>query len=234
MQREGMRTMKVDVMYQPSFSLAVIALDPGEEVQAESGAMVSMSPNMSLQTEMKGGFLGALGRSVLGGESFFTSKYRSDGGPGELTLAPSLPGDITVIELQGHTMFLKSGSYLAGSGNLQIDSKWGGSRGFFGGGGLFLLRVQGHGPLIFNTYGALHWKQLEAGEHYVVDTGHVVAFTDGMGFQVRKAAAGLWNTLASGEGLVCEFTGPGLLYMQTRSEQAFLGWLIPKLPHKSN
>lgn len=226
--------MKVEVLYQPSYSLAVVNLEPGEEVQAESGAMVSMSANMSLQTEMKGGFLGALGRSVLGGESFFTSKYRADGGPGELTLAPALPGDVTVLNLEGHTMFLKSGAYVAGAGNLQIDSKWGGARGFFGGGGLFLLRVQGHGPLIFNTYGALHWKQLGPGERYVVDTGHVVAFSDGMQFQVRKAASGWMSTIASGEGLVCEFTGPGLLYMQTRSEQAFLGWLIPKLPSKSN
>jgi uncharacterized protein (TIGR00266 family) len=226
--------VKVEVLYQPSYSLAVVSLDAGEEVQAEGGAMVSMSANMSLQTEMKGGFLGALGRSVLGGESFFTSKYRAEGGPGELTLAPALPGDVTVLNLEGHTMFLKSGSYVAGSGNLQIDSKWGGARGFFGGGGLFLLRVQGHGPLIFNTYGALHWKQLGPGERYVVDTGHVVAFSDGMQFQVRKAASGWMSTIASGEGLVCEFTGPGLLYMQTRSEQAFLGWLIPKIPSKSN
>lgn len=226
--------MKVEVLYQPSYSLAVVSLDPGEEVQAEGGSMVSMSANMSLQTEMKGGFLGALGRSVLGGESFFTSKYRAEGGPGELTLAPALPGDVTVLNLEGHTMFLKSGSYVAGAGSLQIDSKWGGARGFFGGGGLFLLRVQGHGPLIFNTYGALHWKQLGPGERYVVDTGHVVAFSDGMQFQVRKAASGWMSTIASGEGLVCEFTGPGLLYMQTRSEQAFLGWLIPKIPSKSN
>ncbi|HLN64626.1 MAG TPA: TIGR00266 family protein [Symbiobacteriaceae bacterium] len=226
--------MKYEILYQPSYSLAVLQLDPGEEVQAEAGAMVSMSANMALQTEMKGGFFGALGRSILGGESFFTSKYRAEGGPGELTLAPSLPGDVSVLELQGHTMFLKSGAYLAGASGLTIDSKWGGARGFFGGGGLFLLRVQGHGPVIFNTYGALHWKQLAPGEKYVVDTGHVVGFSDGMGFQVRKAAKGWMSSIASGEGLVCEFTGPGLLYMQTRSEEAFLSWLIPKLPTPSN
>jgi len=227
--------MQCQVLYQPAYALAVVQLQPGEEVQAETGAMVSMSSNVTLQTEMKGGFLGALGRSVMGGESFFTSRYRADGGyAGELTLAPSLPGDVTVLELQGQTMYLKSGSYMAGSGTLQIDSKWGGARGFFGSGGLFLLRVQGHGPLIFNTYGALHWKQLGPGERYIVDTGHVVAFTDGMTFQVRKAAAGWINTITSGEGLVCEFTGPGLLYMQTRSEQSFLSWLLPKLPNRGS
>jgi uncharacterized protein (TIGR00266 family) len=226
--------MQYQIMYQPSFALAVLTLEPGEEVQAESGAMVSMSANVNLQTEMKGGFFGALGRSVLGGESFFTSKYRAEGGPGELTLAPTLPGDVTVLELQGQTMYLRSGAWLAGGPGLTVDSKWGGSRGFFGGGGLFLLKVSGTGPVFFNTYGALHWKQLAPGERYVVDTGHVVAFSEGMGFQVKKAAKGLWNTLASGEGLVCEYTGPGILYMQTRSEDAFVSWLLPRLPNKSS
>lgn len=226
--------MQCEVLYQPSFSLARITVAPGEEVHAEAGAMVSMSANMQLQTEMKGGFLGALGRAVMGGESFFTSKYRAEGGPGELTLAPTLPGDVTTLDLQGQTMYLKSGAYLAGSSTLMVDSKWGGARGFFGSGGLFLLKVTGHGTLLFNTYGALHWKELAPGERYIVDTDHVVAFSEGMGFQVKKAAAGWISTIVSGEGLVCEFTGPGLLYMQTRSEGAFLNWLIPKLPTKSN
>ncbi len=226
--------MRHQIMYQPSYALAIVTLDPGETMQAEGGAMVSMSSNVSLQTEMKGGFMGALGRSFLGGESFFTSKFQAQGGPGELTLAPALPGDITGLELQGQTMFLKSGAFLAGSASLSVDSQWGGARGFFGGGGLFLLRVQGHGLLLFNTYGALHWKQLAPGERYIIDTGHVVGFSDGMNFQVRKAAQGWFSTIASGEGLVCEFTGPGLIYMQTRSEESLVNWLVPKLPNRSN
>lgn len=226
--------MKVEILYQPSHALAVLQLSPGEEVQAEGGAMVSMSANVQLNTEVRGGFFGALGRAVLGGESFFTSKFRAEGGPGELTLAPALAGDITMLELQGHTMYLKSGAFLAGASSLTVDSQWGGSRGFFGGGGLFLLKVQGHGPLLFNTYGALHWKQLAAGERYIVDTGHVVAFSEGMPFAVRKAGQGWFSSIASGEGLVCEFTGPGILYMQTRNEQAFLSWLLPKIPQRSS
>ncbi|MGE5676281.1 MAG: TIGR00266 family protein, partial [Mycobacterium leprae] len=212
--------MDYEILYQPSHALARLILNSGEEVQAEPGAMVSMSGNVQLQSEMKGGFLGALSRTVLGGESFFTSRYRVEGGQGELTLAPALPGDVAALEMHGETFYLKSGSYLAGDARLNIDSHWGGARGFFGGGGLFLLRVQGSGLLLFNTYGALHRRELIPGERYVVDTGHVVAFTEGMGFGVRKAASGWISTITSGEGLVCEFTGPGVLYLQTRSEQS--------------
>ena len=32
------------------------------------------------------------------------------------------------------------------------------------------------------------------------------------------------------EGLVAEFSGNGTVYLQTRSNQAFLDWLVPRLP----
>lgn len=226
--------MRCEIRYQPSYSLAVVHLEPGEEIQAEAGAMVSMSSNVELETEMKGGFLGALGRSVLGGESFFTSRYQARGGAGELTLAPTLPGDIGYTELNGETFFLKSGAYLAADASLSVDSKWGGARGFFGSGGLFLLRVQGTGGLLFTAYGALHKRDVAPGERFLVDTGHVVGFSDGMSFNLRRAAQGIFASVASGEGLVCEFTGPGTIYMQTRSEEALVNWMVARLPSKKN
>jgi len=226
--------MRCEIRYQPSYSLAVVHLEPGEEVQAEAGAMVSMSSNVELEAEMKGGFLGALGRSVLGGESFFTSRYQARGGPGELALAPTLPGDIGYVELKGETFYLKSGAYLAADAGLSVDSRWGGARGFFGSGGLFLLQVKGTGGLLFTSYGALHEKDLGPGERYRVDTGHVVGFSDGLRFSVQKAGKGWFSTVASGEGLVCEFTGPGRIYLQTRSEEALVNWMVARLPSKKD
>jgi uncharacterized protein (AIM24 family) len=52
-----------------------------------------------------------------------------------------------------------------------------------------------------------------------------------MGFGVRKVG-GWKSTLLSGEGLVVDLTGPGTATLQTRSEDALLGWLIPKLPNQ--
>jgi uncharacterized protein (AIM24 family) len=70
---------------------------------------------------------------------------------------------------------------------------------------------------------------LAPGQSYTVDTGHLVAFDEGVGFKVRRIG-GLRSTLFSGEGLVVDLTGPGKVFMQTRSEDDFLSWLIPKLP----
>jgi uncharacterized protein (AIM24 family) len=67
------------------------------------------------------------------------------------------------------------------------------------------------------------------GQGYTVDTGHLVAFSEGIGFRVRRIG-GVKSTLFSGEGLVVDLTGPGRVLMQTRSSDAFLSWLIPKLP----
>jgi uncharacterized protein (TIGR00266 family) len=224
--------MQSHVFYQPSYSLLQLVLEQGETVQAEAGAMVSMTPNVQMQTAARGGILGGLKRSLLGGESFFMNTFTCTSGQGELTLAPSLSGDVLHVPLNG-TFYVQSGSYIASTPNIQIDTKWGGAKLFFSGEGLFLLRCQGQGDLFVSSYGAIHAVQLAEGQQYVVDTGHMVAFEDTITYKVR-GAGGLKETFLSGEGLVCDFTGPGRLYLQTRSMDAFLKFLIPKLPKSSS
>ena len=220
--------MKIDIQYRPAYSLAIVDLDAGESVQAESGAMVSMTGNIAIETAMKGGLLGAVKRKILGGESLFANTYTAQGAPGQITLAPSLPGDVGTLTLQGETMFIQSGSDLAGSASIDLDTQWGGARSFFGSEGLFLLRASGHGEVILSSYGAIHKVMIGSGQPYRVDTGHVVAFGQGLEFQVERVG-GWKSTLLSGEGLVCTFRGSGPLYLQTRSTQAFLSWLIPRI-----
>lgn len=221
--------MQVEIRYRPSYSLALVKLDPGEAIRAEAGAMVSMSPGLALETKVTGGLLAGLKRSFLGGESFFMNTYRAPAQGGEIALAPVLPGDMIVRELRDESLLVQSGSYVASSEGINLDTKWSGARTFFAREGLIMLRVSGTGTLILSSYGAIHEVDLGPGESYTVDTGHLVAFTEGMGFKVR-AVGGLKSTLFSGEGLVVDLTGPGKVLIQTRSEDAFLTWLIPKLP----
>ncbi|HEV8120031.1 MAG TPA: TIGR00266 family protein [Candidatus Polarisedimenticolia bacterium] len=224
--------MQIEVRYQPAYSLAIVKLEPNEAIQAEAGAMVSMSANLSLDTSMKGGLLGAVTRSVLGGETLFANTFRAQGAAGEITLAPALPGDITSLTLLNETLFVQSGSFLASDPEIQLDLKWGGARTFFGSEGLFLLRASGAGPVLLCSYGAIHKVTLDGKAPYICDTGHVVAFGSGLTYDVRRVG-GWKSTLLSGEGLVCEFRGAGDLYMQSRSTQAFLSWLIPRLPGRT-
>jgi uncharacterized protein (TIGR00266 family) len=211
--------------------MGIVSLDAGESLQAEAGAMVGMSPGIEIQTAAKGGMLGGLKRSVLGGESFFLNTF-SASQPGRVMVASALPGDVVHMQMGGETLFVQSGSYMASTPSIEVDTKWGGAKTFFSSEGLFLLRLAGTGDLLISSYGAIHPVDLAAGEHFTIDTGHIVAFSEGIQYEVRKVG-GWKSTMLSGEGLVVDLTGPGRLYMQTRSPSAFLGWLIPKIPSKS-
>jgi uncharacterized protein (TIGR00266 family) len=224
--------MQHEVLYRPSYSLLRVSLQQGESVAAESGAMVSMSSSIEIQTKARGGVFGALKRSVLGGESFFVNTFRA-AEAGEVTLAPALPGDVYAMELSGGSFYAQSGAYLASSPEIHVDTKWGGAKTFFSREGLFLLKLTGTGTVFLSSYGAVHEVEIGAGQEYVVDTGHMVAFADTVGYHVRKVG-GLKSTLFSGEGLVCRLTGPAKVLIQSRSADAFLSWLIPQLPTKND
>ncbi|CAM3902542.1 MAG: TIGR00266 family protein [Actinobacteria bacterium] len=224
--------MQTEVLYSPAYATAKLTLAAGEAVRAESGAMLAMSPGIAMETSTQGGVLKGLKRAVLGGESFFVNTFTAQVDGAELYVAPSLPGDVVAWPLNGQ-LFVTSGSYLASSAGIEVDTQWGGGKTFFSSEGLFMLRVAGQGELVLSSYGAIHHIDLQPGQTYTVDTGHMVAWTDGVQYAVRRVG-GWKSTLLSGEGLVCDLTGPGRIYLQTRSQDAFLSWLIPQLPKPSS
>ena len=224
--------MEHEIDYRPSFALLTVHLDQGEELRAEAGAMVSKSGGIDIETAASGGILGSLKRNVFGGESFFQNTF-SAREAGEVTLAPALSGDVVRHDLSDETLYVQSGSFLACAPGIDLDTEFGGGRTFFGGEGLFLLSLSGTGSTFLSSYGAIHERELDDGETYTVDTGHIVAFEGRTDFSVERVG-GLKSTLFSGEGLVCTFSGPGKLWLQTRSFDHFLSFLIPKLPQTNS
>jgi len=224
--------MQTEIKFSPSFASAEVTLSPGEACKAEAGAMLSMT-GVEIQTSTQGGLMKGLKRSVLGGESFFMNTFTAGNAGGTVTFAPALPGDIVSWQLTGQTVYLQSGAYLASATGVEVDTKFGGGKTFFSSEGLFILKCSGHGELLVSSYGAIDAKQLAAGESYTVDTGHMVGWSEGVQYNVRKV--GNWkSTFLSGEGLVVDLTGPGMIYTQTRSQDAFLSWLLPKIPSSSS
>jgi len=226
--------MEIKVEYRPSYALAIVGLGTNESIVAEGGAMVSMSSNMSIKTSRgaaSGGLLKSLKRAVLGGESFFMNTFTANGGAGEITLAPTLPGDIQTLTMTGPSLMIQSTSYLASSPGITLDTKWGGMKTLFGGEGLFMLKATGQGQVIVNSFGAIH--EIPISGPYIVDSGHIVAFEETLTFEVKKV--GSWKaTLLSGEGLVCLFNGKGRLWIQSRNPKAFGGLVGHKLPPRES
>jgi len=220
--------MHVEIEAAPAYAYGRIAVGPGREVKVEAGAMASMTGDVQIETKATGGLMGGLKRSVLGGESFFVNTFRSQEG-GHVAVAAKLPGDLRLLPLEGRTWFVQSGSWIASDPEVDVDTKWGGAKTFFGGEGLFLLKCSGQGDVLVSSYGAITTVDLPAGQSYVIDTGHVVAFPEGMEYGVEKA--GSWkSTILGAEGLVVRFQGPGTVWLQTRSPQDLVGWLKTQMP----
>jgi uncharacterized protein (TIGR00266 family) len=173
-----------------------------------------------------------LKRAALGGESMFINTFTAED-DAEITMAPAFPGDLRQMRLENETLYVQSGSYMASTGEIDIDTKWGGAKTFFSGEGFFLLKLTGTGDLLVSSYGAIREIALEPGQKMIVDTGHVVAFSQSVGYEVHKVG-GWKQTILSGEGLVVHLTGPGRALLQTRSAHALAGWLAPLLPTGSD
>jgi uncharacterized protein (TIGR00266 family) len=224
--------MKSEVLYPGAFPMVRVDLAAGESVKAESGAMVSLSPTIDVESKMEGGFLGALSRKVLTGEKFFFQTLRAVRGAGEVLLAPTVPGEIVALELDGvQEYFVQKDGFLAGEESIKIESRMQNlARGLLGGEGFFILKISGKGQLLLNSFGAIHKVELKPEQEYIVDNSHLVAWSATAAYSIEKAAAGWIASFTSGEGFVCRFRGPGVVYIQSRNPGGFGRWIRQFIP----
>jgi uncharacterized protein (TIGR00266 family) len=224
--------MKSEILYPGAFPLVRVELSSGETIKAESGAMVASSPTIDVESKMEGGFLGALSRKLLTGEKFFFQTLRAARGAGEVLLAPTVPGDIIVIDLDGvNEYFVQKDGFLAGAEGVKIDSQMQSlGRGLMGGEGFFILKISGQGQLILNSFGAIHRVDLAPNQEYIVDNAHLVAWTATTSYAIERASAGWIASFTSGEGFVCRFRGPGVVYIQSRNPGGFGAWIRQFIP----
>jgi len=111
---------------------------------------------------------------------------------------------------------VQSGSYVASTPGVEIDTKWQGfTKGIFGS-EFFMLKVTGNGKVFCNVYGGIIQKQLTAGEKMTLDNYHLVALTLNSEYKVTKFG-GLKSTILGGEGLVTDIYGPATVYFQTKN-----------------
>ncbi len=211
--------MKYEILYGNAFPIVKINLQKGERIKAESDAMVSMSSTIDLDGKLEGGLFKGLGR-MLAGEKFFFQTLAANRGPGEALLAPSVPGGVVDVELDGsYGLCVQKDGFLAASDSISVSGE-----------GFFILKVRGTGTVFINSYGAIHPINLEAGEEVVIDNSHLVAWPDYMQYNIEKASSGWISSWTSGESLVCRFRGPGTVLIQTRNPRGFGAWIRQFIP----
>jgi uncharacterized protein (TIGR00266 family) len=224
--------MEHEFSHRPSYTHLTVTLDRGESIVAEPGAMVGHSANVSVETGTSRDGLLSSAKSMLGGESLFTNQFTAEGASGTVTLAPPTPGDVMPHELEDETLYSTDGAFLAATEGVDIDSEVGGLKSVLGEASLVPLALKGTGTAFVDAYGGLEKLELAAGESYVLDNEHLVAWDDEIEYETRRVGD-LKSTLLSGEGLVFEFTGPGTAWYQTRDLDSFVGALAPRMPSQA-
>ncbi len=226
--------MRIAISYGPAHAIAAVQMEPGENLRAESGTLVSMTPNLAVTTEGPfsagtGGILNKLKRSLLGGQSLFTNVYRAVNEHAHVSLAPPLSGDMTVHDLLGgEKLYLQATSFVAAPDTVKLDTKFQGFKGLVTGESLFFIEASGHGPVIAAAFGGLAVREFYG--EMIVDTGHLVGFTQGVNYEVVKAGSGWISSWLSGEGLVLKLSGRGRVYLQSRNPREFGRWIGRRLP----
>lgn len=222
--------MDIQLLQQPDSAIAKIDLQGGEEIVAQAGAMIAMSGHIHASTTLRqgkgGGILGGLKR-MLAGESLFLSVFRAVM-PGDVMLAPRLPGDLLVYNLLGNRLIVQSGSYLASESNVDIELGFPGFKSVFSGENLFWLNISGYGQVLLTSFGGIY--EVEVDGDYVVDTGHIVAFEESLDFKITKPGGSWLGAFLGGEGLVCRFHGRGKVYCQTHNNYDFGQAVGSRLP----
>lgn len=222
-----MEKFQFKIEHQPDYSFLTVQIPANTTLKVEASAMATMDTNINMKTKFKGG----LGR-FLTGESLFINEFTAQNGAGEITIAPSAPGDLCHVYLDNQTIYLQNTAFVASDPALNIETKWQGlTKGFFSGENLFLIKVSGTGDLWFNSYGAI--LEIDVKEQYIVDTGHIVAFTDGLDYKVSRVG-GYKSLFFSGEGFVCRFSGQGKIWIQTRKSGPLLSFMNAFRPRKNN
>ena len=214
--------MRINIRHQPAYAIARVELDPNEQIQMESGALVAHSVGATLTSKMEGGFMKSLKRAVMSGDSFFMSTMTASPQGSWVDVAPGLPGDIITLQVTPDApwMLMRS-AWLASGTGVTIDSKWAGWGNLLGGEGGFAVLAQGQGEVLVNCYGALDVYDLNGTDSITIDSGHLVALQSSLTATLRKSASGWMNTIKSGEGFVFEIFGTGRVYAQSRNPNWF-------------
>lgn len=208
--------MQFQILKDP-MSILEVHMSKDESIIAEAGALVYLKGDIEIKTKMRANVLKTVKVSFLGSESFFVNEYiaKEDGCSLGLTGPPV--GDIVEIPITPNDGYIvQSGSYIASTPGVEIDTKWQGfTKGIFGS-EFFMLKVTGAGKVFCNVYGGVIQKQLAQGEHLTLDNYHLVALTLNSEYKVTKFG-GLKSTILGGEGLVTQIMGPATIYFQTKN-----------------
>lgn len=207
-----------------------VELDPGEAAIGEAGSMMFMEAGIEMDTvfgdgsaQQGSGLFGKLigaGKRLVTGESLFTTVYTNQGsGKKRVAFGAPYPGKILPMDLRqlGGTLICQKDAFLCAakgvSLGIALQRKLG--AGFFGGEGFIMQKLEGDGMAFVHAGGTVVRRELQPGEVLFIDTGCVVAYTQGVDFDIQYVGK-IKTALFGGEGIfLARVTGPGSVWLQS-------------------
>jgi uncharacterized protein (TIGR00266 family) len=209
--------------------ILTIDLEPGQGVRAEAGALIYMTQSIEMETKF---LAGAMNR-FLTGQSVFLTDYVARETAGQICLGTDFPSKILRLSLEEYgSLVCQRGAFLAANASVQIESEFTKSltAGFFGGQGFILQRLSGEGDVFVKGGGTVVIKDLKEGERLRMTSGSIIAFQQGMDFDVAMMP-GIKNAMFGGEGLfVTILTGPGRLWLQGMPPDRMISEIASRVP----
>lgn len=219
-----------------NLQMVKLFLAPGDRVYSDAGAMVNMSGNIQLSTEMTGGLLKGIKRMVTQ-ESLFMTHFSPADGTGFVSFAGNVPGRIFCMKLSGEKEFIaQKDAFLCAEDGIDLDIAFTKRirAGVFGGEGFILERLSGHGMVFLHCCGDIIELDLAPGEVIRVETGLVVGFDSTIDYSI-DFAGGVKTVLFGGEGLfLTTLKGPGKVILQSMNIAKLASSLRPYLPQQTS
>ncbi|CAG8581545.1 14249_t:CDS:2 [Ambispora leptoticha] len=150
-------------------ALLLVKLPPKSEIYAVPGTAVAVSSKVATERTVDGNFVIALGRKIAGGQLVY-HKFTTESLPGDVLMTPGALSDIAAIYMDGRSeYYVRKGAFLARGPRVTLK---------IGGGALrsFAYRATGRGTLVITNYGAIHRLVLNAGDEYLVNPKHLIAW----------------------------------------------------------
>ena len=232
-------------IYGEEMQYVEIELDPQEAVIAEAGGFMMMDEGIEMNTifgdgsQQDSGVLGKLfsaGKRLITGESLFMTVFLNNlTGKRKVSFASPYPGKIIPIDLSehGNRFICQKDAFLCAAKGVSIGIEFSRKlgRGFFGGEGFIMQKLEGDGLAFVHAGGTLAHKVLAPGEVMKVDTGCIVGFSQNIDYNI-EFVGGIRNTLFGGEGLFfATLKGPGTVFIQSLPFSRLASRVFAAVPH---
>lgn len=202
-------------------------LKQGDSIHCEANAMVMMESNLELKGKLQGGIMQSLMRRFANGESLFQQQIEAVHGEGDCLLAPTLDGDMQILNVGQHQYTLSDGAFVAATQGVDvranIHSNIGGA--IFGDtGGFVVMQTQGTGQVVVSGVGSLFEIEVTPDKDIIVDNGHVVCWDSRLQYNLSVSTSqsnsilnNIINSVTSSEGMVLKFSGQGKVVLSSRN-----------------